>query len=109
MKSILSLAVCLILFSFTGISQTISFDKNTEGRPPKGFTTALTGKGKLGVWVVMKDESAPSQPNVLAQTDIDATGYRFPVCVYDSISATDVDVSVKFKPVKGSGDQAEML
>ncbi|MGH7496669.1 MAG: family 16 glycoside hydrolase [bacterium] len=87
-------------------AQTINFDKDEVGKAPKGFSTALTGKGKAGVWVVMKDETAPSKPNVLAQTDMDATGYRFPVCVYDAVVTKDADISVKFKPVKGDGDQA---
>jgi hypothetical protein len=38
---------------------TINFDTDKPGDPPKGFTTALTGMGKSGVWVVMKDDIAP--------------------------------------------------
>jgi hypothetical protein len=91
--------------SLTMTAQTINFDKDKEGSVPKGFSTALTGKGKVGVWKVVKDESAPSKPNVLAQTDMDKTGYRFPLCVYDALIAKDVDVSVKFKPIKGDEDQ----
>ena len=45
----------------------------------------------------------------LAQTDDDSTGYRFPVCVADGVAAVDVDLSVRFKPVSGSGDQAAGL
>ena len=55
--------------------------------------------------MVTKDDSFPDRGNVLAQTDADATDYRFPVCVYDSLTAKDVDLSVKFKPVSGRGDQ----
>jgi hypothetical protein len=84
----------------------IDFNKDELGKTPKGFSTALTGKGSAGMWQVVKDESAPSKPNVLAQTDMDKTSYRFPLCVYDSLVAKDVDVSVKFKPVKGKEDQA---
>jgi hypothetical protein len=58
------------------------------GGPPKGFSTALTGQGKAGVWVVMKDDASPNQGNVLAQPDADATGYRFPICVYDGLART---------------------
>lgn len=86
-------------------AQTIDFNKDKAGEPPKGFTTALTGKGRPGVWVVMKDDSAPSKGNVLAQTDADKTGYRFPVCVYDGLTAKDVDVSVKIKAISGQEDQ----
>ena len=87
-------------------SQTITFDKDDGGASPKGFSTSLTGKGKPGTWVVMKDETAPSPPNVLAQTSMEKTDYHFPVCVYDKFTAKNVDVSVRFKPVKGSIDQA---
>lgn len=85
---------------------TIDFDADQAGQLPKSFSTALTGKGKSGNWVVMKDDTAPSKPNVLAQTDMDTTSYRFPHCVFDDLTAKDVDVSVKFKPVKGKEDQA---
>ncbi len=58
------------------------------------------------MWVTVKDETAPSKPNVLAQTSMDPTNYRFPICVYDKIIASDVDIRVRFKPVKGRVDQA---
>lgn len=81
----------------------INFDKDKAGQPPQGFSFALTGSGKPGVWVIKKDESG--RGNVLAQTDADPTGYRFPVAVFDAITAADVDVSVRFKPVSGKDDQ----
>ena len=90
-------------------AQTFSFDDQKPGEPPKGMTCALTGKGRPGAWKVLADQTAPSAPNVLAQTDADSTGYRFPVCVVDGPSAVDVDLSVRFKPVSGSGDQAAGL
>jgi hypothetical protein len=55
--------------------------------------------------VVVEDSSAPSGHLVLAQTDADPTGYRFPVCVLDSITAKDAEISVQFKPVSGREDQ----
>jgi len=90
-------------------AQTFGFDDQKPGEPPKGMTCALTGKGRPGSWKVLADQTAPSAPNVLAQTDDDSTGYRFPVCVADGSSAVDVDLSVRFKPVSGSGDQAAGL
>ena len=100
----------LLVFLASAISvsaQTTTIDFNNEkvGEAPSGFSTALTGKGRPGKWAVMKNDSSPNQGNVLAQTDSDPTGYRFPVCVYDGLTAKDVDVSVKFKPVSGKGDQ----
>ena len=37
------------------------------------------------------------------------TSYRFPHCVAGSAAATDLDLSVRFKPVSGSVDQAAGL
>src|SRR5262245_25581526 len=99
--------VCALLCAALATSaQTIDFNKDKAGEPPKGFSTALTGQGKAGVWVVTKDDSSPDRGNVLAQTDADATGYRFPLCVHDGVTAKDADISVKFKPVSGMKDQA---
>lgn len=56
-----------------------NLDQDAVGKMPPGFTSALTGQGKNGQWVVMKDESAPSLPNILAQTSTDPTDYRFPL------------------------------
>lgn len=88
---------------------TINFDKDKIGALPKDFTAALTGNGREGVWAILKDDASPDRKNVLARTDEDATSYRFPVCVYEKLSAKDVDLSVKFKPVSGKKDQAAGL
>ncbi|MEK6407350.1 MAG: family 16 glycoside hydrolase [Acidobacteriota bacterium] len=103
------LLVCgvFLLASAVGAqTKTINFDRDSAGKAPAGFSFALTGQGKPGVWVIAKDDSSPGQKNVLAQTDPDPTGYRFPVAVFDGLTATDVDVSVKFKPISGKKDQA---
>jgi hypothetical protein len=89
----------------SGQTTTIDFNNDKVREAPSGFSTALTGKGRPGKWVVLKDEASPDQGNVVGQTDADTTSYRFPVCVYDGLTAKDVDVSVKFKPISGKGDQ----
>ena len=83
----------------------VDFEKDKPGSPPAGFQTALTGSGKPGVWVVVEDSTAPTGHLVLAQTDADPTGYRFPVCVLDSVTAKDAEISVRFKAVSGREDQ----
>ena len=60
-------------------------------------------------WEILKDDSAPSKPNVLAQVSKDATGGRFPLAVYEKASVKDGTLSVKFKAISGSGDQAAGL
>lgn len=86
-----------------------NFDRDASGKPPAGFTFALTGQGAPGIWVVMSDSAAPSPPNALAQTSVDKTGYRFPLALADGTSYKDFVLSVKFKAVSGSVDQAAGL
>ena len=109
MKLIICFFSLLIMLATTFASAqmiTIDFDTDQAGQLPEGFSADLTGNGKSGHWVVMRDDTAPSKPNVLAQTNMDTTSYRFPLCVFDGLTAKDVDVSVKFKPLKGEEDQA---
>lgn len=96
----------LLLFAGSVFGQVISFDQDADGKAPKGFAFGLTGKGKPGSWVVQKDPTAPSPPNVLAQTDAEPVSYRFPLCIYEGFVGRDVDISVKYKPISGKEDQA---
>ncbi len=105
MKSAGFLCLLISAAAFSAQGVTIDFSSDRPGEPPSGFATALTGRGQPGKWVVMKDETSPDRGNVLAQTDADATDYRFPVCVYDGMTAKDADISVRFKPVSGRIDQ----
>jgi hypothetical protein len=108
MKPYLVIALLMALFVAPAVfaqATTINFDTDKPGQAPAGFTLALTGQGKAGVWVVMKDGSSPTQNQILAQTDADPTGYRFPLAVFDGLTAKDADISVKFKPVSGKQDQ----
>src|SRR2546426_2946231 len=85
------------------------FDTDSSGRIPKGWLHDRTGNGQIGNWIVVEDTTAPSKPNVLAQTSQDQTDYRFPVAVLDSSAYTDLQLSVKFKAIKGSVDQGAGL
>lgn len=100
------LPIIVMSTSLNAVAQIINFDNDEVGKTPASFSTALTGKGKPGNWVVMNDETAPSAPNILSQTDMDKTDYRFPLCIFDSFSSKDIDISVKFKAVNGNLDQA---
>lgn len=104
-KQVQSLIDELPVARVSAVQTKLDFNQDKPGSPPSNFTTALTGKGKPGVWVVLKDDTAPSKGNVLAQTDADRTGYRFPVCVYDGLTVKDADISVKLKAISGKGDQ----
>jgi Galactocerebrosidase, C-terminal lectin domain len=87
----------------------IDFDSSDIGKLPADFSTALTGSGGPMAWVVKEDASAPSDGKVLAQTSTDTADYRFPLCVYDKVTAKDVEIAVRFKAVSGKVDQAAGL
>ena len=75
------------------------------GTAPPGFEFTLTGGGPISAWKVVADPTAAAQ-KAIAQTSQDRTDYRFPLAVYQPITAKDVDVTVRFKPVEGKIDQA---
>jgi hypothetical protein len=75
------------------------------GQMPAGFTTARTGGGAQGNWRVEEDASVTGG-RVIAQASADQTDYRFPLAIYDQVSATNVDVTVRFKAVAGRVDRA---
>ena len=75
------------------------------GTSPPGFNFARTGGGATGQWRVVEDPSA-ERGKAIAQISQDRTDYRFPLAIYQPLSAKDVDVTVRFKPVSGRVDQA---
>ena len=83
----------------------INFDKDAEGTLPKGWSSAKTGRGGLGKWVVVKDDSAPSKPNVLAQMSKENLGYHFSIAVVDETLYSDVEIELALKAVDGQEDQ----
>ena len=106
-----AIAAALVLVGMTVTAQTparrgIDLESDAPGQAPRGFTFGLTGSGRPGAWSVRRDDASPERGHVLAQTDADATSYRFPVAVLDDISTIDVDASVRFRPVSGRVDQA---
>jgi len=92
-----------------GKSFIYNFDSDPAGQMPAKFHGALTGQGAKAAWEVKADSTAPSQPNVLAQTSADKTSYRFPLAIADEGSFRDLDFSVRFKPISGRVDQAAGL
>jgi hypothetical protein len=75
------------------------------GLEPSNFAFGGTGSGAPAEWRVVSDSTAVHQA-AIAQTSADTTDYRFPLAVYKPVSAKDVDVSIRFKPVGGKVDQA---
>jgi hypothetical protein len=106
-----SIVVLIAALGAAGASfaETINFDNATLGAVPPGWNVAMTHKGGAPKWEVVKDETAPSKPYVLAQVSEDATGGRFPLAVYEKASVKDGILSAKFKAISGSVDQAGLI
>ena len=92
-----------------GLAEVIRFDGDVPGKLPKGWSVAMTHDGGSPQWQIVRDETAPSPPNVLAQTSQDKTAGRFPLVVWGGTSVRDGEVSVAFKTVSGTIDQAAGL
>jgi hypothetical protein len=83
----------------------ITIDKMTPGAAPTDFEFARTGQGEPAQWTVTSDTSA-AVGLAIEQTSTDRTDYRFPLAIYQSVVASNVDVTIRFKPVAGKVDQA---
>ena len=86
--------------------ETLRFDQAVPGEVPMDWTVAMTHAGAPPQWEIVRDESAPSPPNVLAQLSRDTTAGRFPLAIWKKAMVQDGYVRILFKTVEGSIDQA---
>ncbi len=100
------IVITLLLGAATLSAETINFDSSAVGSVPAGWSLAMTHDGGSPKWATLKDGTAPSSPNVLAQTSIDRTNGRFPLAILDGVTTASSKVSVKFRPISGEVDQA---
>src|SRR5437764_6024317 len=101
LKALLFTMIVTTMATALAAAETVNFDDMKAGVPPSGWTAAQTGSG-TAKWMVEKEDSAPSKPNVLKQSG-QAT---FPVCFKNDTNIKDGFVEMKFKPVAGKEDQA---
>lgn len=103
---VLMLVTAVMSVIVIGQVRTLDFERDLVGSPPTGFAFGHTGKvGTPGRWLVQEEGGA----KYLAQLDADATRNRFPIAVVSDISAADVDLAVRFRPISGRVDQAAGL
>jgi hypothetical protein len=102
--SILALAA-LAMLPLSAAAQTVSFSDTPLGTLPAVFQSSLTGEGSIGEWKIIADPTAAGG-RALAQTSTDRTDYRFPLAIYQPVSAKDIEVTAHFKPAAGQVDQA---
>jgi hypothetical protein len=95
-----------ILFGATaaGIAESVDFNGDAVGAPPKGWTLTMTGRG-TPKWTVERDDAAPSKGLVLKPSGT-AT---YPRAFKEGTSIKDGFAEVKFKALSGSEDRAAGL
>lgn len=77
-----------------------NFDKDKTGSSPRVFAT------QLGLWGIRHDSTAPSQPNVYAQTSTKEIENYFPSSLIADSICKDFIAEVKIKPISGKLDQS---
>lgn len=99
-------AIVTLGLPLTARTEVVRFDPAVPGSLPAGWSVAMTHAGAPPRWEIVRDESAPRPPFVLAQTSRDATAGRFPLAIWDGASIRDGEISVAFKAVDGRIDRA---
>lgn len=87
----------------------VHFDSGKAGELPPGWTVSMTHAGGAPRWQIIRDESAPSPPHVLAQISTDPTAGRFPLAIWDRATLKNGEVKVSFRTIGGQVDQAAGL
>jgi len=95
---------CVPAFAQTGATM-IPIETMTVGTAPAEFEFARTGQGGPGQWVVVDDPTAPGK-RAIEQSSSERTDYRFPLAIYQPVTAKNVEVVIRFKPVAGRVDRA---
>lgn len=82
------------------------FDKDVIGQLPQAWSARQTRPtNALATWQVVKDSTAPSQPNVLALTKTENHNGTYNLAVAEKSNFKDIDLTVKMKGVRGEEDQ----
>jgi len=86
-------------------AETITFADGKPGVLPKEFEHGVMGVGGPGRWEIVADDTAAGG-KALAQLTTDRSEHRFLTAWYRPFMAANVEITARFKPVAGDGDQA---
>ena len=81
--------------------KSFDFEDYNTGELPADWSQYATGRDKQTEWQILNDQGN----KVLAQLSNKHPNYHFNVAVYNELSAKNVDLSVRFKAIKGHMDQ----
>jgi hypothetical protein len=82
----------------------INFDSAALGQAPLGWTFPASD-GSQPKWEIRRDQSATTQPYVLARI-AGADGANIPLAIFNQTDLQNGEISVRFKPVSGEREQA---
>lgn len=107
--SIAAPAACMAAPSLAVDGQTtIAFAENRIGMPPADFDLGITGRGHLGKWRIVRDQTAP-EGFALEQSSDDPTEDRFDFAVYQSLSLKNLAATIRFKLLNGTMKSAGLV
>jgi len=86
-------------------AQVVTFESDTPGQPPRDFEFGLAGEGGPGRWEIVADPTAGGG-KALAQLSTSMADFRFLVAMYKPVTAANVEVTARCKPMSGQSDQA---
>jgi len=108
-RHLIAMVIGGMLVSTAPLAQNTPIEIDTSvmqtGGEPDDFTFWRTGQGAGGKWTVVGDPTA-AKGRAIAQIGKDRTDYRFPLAVYKPFSGKNLEISVRFKPVAGTVDEA---
>ena len=101
----LGVAATLSLLATSAAAQTITFENDQPGQPPKDFEFGLAGEGDPGRWEVVTDKSAAGG-KALAQLTTNPAANRFLVAIFNQTVFANGEITTRCRPVSGKTDQA---
>jgi Domain of Unknown Function (DUF1080) len=100
-----SIAAALVFTGAAAAAQTITFEKDDVGQPPKDFEFGLAGEGGPGRWQVVADKTALGG-KALAQLSTNTAANRFLVAIYQPTVLANGEITTRCRPISGKVDQA---
>ena len=79
---------------------TIDLTKSSIGSPPSDFQFQRTGQGDLGQWTLVRDPTT-AEGLAIEHVSTDQHDDRFPLAIYQPITAENVQVKVRLKILPG--------
>ena len=108
-RHLIAIVIGGVLVSTLSLAQSPPIEIDTSamqpGAEPADFTFWRTGQRAGGKSTVAADPTAAKR-RAIAQISEDRTDYRFPLAVYKPFSGKNLEISVRFKPVAGTVDEA---